>query len=48
MIFEWSASRDRIERLRSVTVPEEAIEDMIDKKRISPSGISIDPKTGDR
>lgn len=47
MIFEWSATRERIERLRNITVPEKSIEDMIDKKRISPSGITIDPQTGE-
>lgn len=47
MIFEWSASRNGIERVRSVTIPEKSIEEMIDKKRISPSGIAIDPETGE-
>lgn len=47
MIFELSVSGDDIERLRSVTLPEESIADRIDKKRISPSGITVDPQTGE-
>lgn len=47
MVFEFSVSRKGIERVRSVTVPEKAIERTIDKKRISPSGISIDPHSGE-
>jgi len=48
MIFEWSASIDGIEHNRDVAVPEALIIGIIDKKRISPSGIAIDPQTGDR
>ena len=47
MIFELSVSGDDIEMLRSVTLPEESIADRIDKKRISPSGITVDPQTGE-
>ncbi len=48
MIFEWSVSRDRIEPVRNIRIPESEIKDRIDKKRISPSGITIDPQTGER
>ncbi len=48
MIFEWSASIDGIEHHRDVTVPEALIIGIIDKKRISPSGIAVDPQTGER
>ncbi len=48
MIFEWSASIDGIEHNRDVAVPEALIIGIIDKKRISPSGIAVDPQTGER
>ncbi len=48
MIFEWSASIDGIEHNRDVAVPEALITGIIDKKRISPSGIAVDPQTGER
>lgn len=48
MIFEWSASIDGIEHNRDVAVPEALIIGTIDKKRISPSGIAVDPQTGER
>ncbi len=47
MIFEWSASNDGIEHVRSVTVPERSITGIIDKKRLNPSGIAVDPQTGE-
>jgi len=47
MIFEWSASSDGIEHVRSVTVPERSITGIIDKKRLNPSGIALDPQTGE-
>ena len=46
MIFEWSASSDGIEPIRSVTVPERSITGIIDKKWFNPSGIAVDPQTG--
>ncbi|TDJ36418.1 MAG: hypothetical protein E2O53_03780 [Gammaproteobacteria bacterium] len=48
MIFEWSASNSGIEHVRDVIVPERSIAGMIDKKRINPSGIAVDPQTGER
>ena len=48
MIFEWSASTDGIEHVRSVTVPERSITGIIEKKRLNPSGIAVDPQTGER
>jgi len=48
MIFEWSASNSGIEHLRDVAVPERSIAGMIDEKRIKPSGIAVDPQTGER
>ncbi len=48
MLFEWSASNSGIEHVRDVVVPERSIAGMIDKKRINPSGIAIDPQTGER
>lgn len=47
-IFEWSASPDGIEHIRDVRVPELSITRAIDKKRINPSGIAIDPQSGER
>jgi len=47
-IFEWSASGSGIEHLRDIVVPESVIEDELDEKRINPSGIAIDPQTGER
>ncbi len=47
MIFEFSASETVVERVRSVAIPEKSIEEKIDKKRINPSGIAIDPQTGE-
>jgi uncharacterized protein YjiK len=48
MIFEWSASASGIEHIRDIPLPGPAIRSMIDKKRISPSGIAVDPQTGER
>ena len=48
MIFEWSASASGIEHIRDIEVPGRSIKSMIDKKRISPSGIAVDPQTGER
>jgi len=48
MMFEWSASSSGIEHVRDVVVPELSIAGTIDKKRINPSGIAIDPQTGER
>ena len=48
MIFEWSTSSDGIEHVRDFALPERAITRAIDKKRINPSGIAIDPQTGER
>ncbi len=46
-IFELSVGADGVKVLRDITVPERAITDRIGKKRISPSGITIDPATGE-
>jgi uncharacterized protein YjiK len=48
MMFEWSATVDGIEHVRSTVIPESSIEDGIDEKKFSPSGITIDPQTGER
>jgi uncharacterized protein YjiK len=48
MIFEWSVSAGAIEHLRDVAVPERAITRAIDKKRVNPSGIAVDPRSGER
>ena len=48
MMFEWSATVEGIEHVRSIVIPDSSIEDEIDEKRISPSGITIDPQTGER
>ena len=48
MMFEWSATADGIEHIRSTVIPESSIEDEIDEKEISPSGITIDRQTGER
>lgn len=46
-IFEWSVSDSGIEYLRDIEVPESAIENIIAEKHFNPSGIAIDPQTGD-
>ncbi len=48
MIFEWSVSASGIEHIRDIPVPGPLIRSMIGEKRISPSGIAVDPQTGDR
>lgn len=48
MMFEWSATTEGIEHIRSTVIPESLIEDEIDEKKISPSGITIDPRSGER
>jgi uncharacterized protein YjiK len=47
-LFEWTASKDGIEHVRDISLPESAITGKIDKKRINPSGIAIDPRSGER
>lgn len=46
MIFELFVAQGSIELRRRVTIPEKEIEDRIDEKAINPSGIAIDPQTG--
>ena len=48
MIFELSVVDGDVEGVRRVTVPKKAIEERIDKKAFNPSGIAIDPRTGER
>lgn len=47
-MFEWSAASGDLEYIRDVAVPERSITRAIDKKRFNPSGIAIDPRTGER
>ena len=47
MIFEWSVSGDGIDHLRDIAVPQRTIAEGIDKKRINPSGVAIDPRSGE-
>ena len=47
-IYEWLASAGGIEYVGETGLPEVAIAAMIDKKRINPSGIAVDPATGER
>jgi uncharacterized protein YjiK len=47
-LFEWSVSKSGIEHVRDISLPESAITGRINKKRINPSGIAIDPRTGER
>lgn len=46
-ISEWSVSSRAVEHRRDVSVPERQIADMLDEKRINPSGIALDPRTGE-
>jgi len=48
MIFEWSASASGIDHIRDVAVPQRAIAGSIGEKGINPSGIAVDPATGER
>lgn len=47
MIFELGVSERDIVQRRSVALPEKAIEASIDEKNIHPSGITIDPQSGE-
>ena len=47
-IFELSASANGIEHIRDIPLPGPSIRTMIDKNRISPSGLAVDPQTGER
>jgi uncharacterized protein YjiK len=44
-VFVWSPSTGRIVTDREITIPHREIVDKLDKKRISPSGIVVDPQT---
>ena len=46
-IFVWSISVDGAERVRDVPLPEKSIKAEIDKKRINPSGMAVDARTGE-
>lgn len=46
-VFEVSVSGSEVNQIRDVELPEKPIEDMLDKNRVNPSGISIDPQTGE-
>ena len=48
MIFEWTASADGIDHVRDMAVPQRAIAARIGEMRINPSGIAVDPATGER
>ncbi len=48
MIYAWLASAGGIEYVGETGLPEAAIAAMIDKKRINPSGIAVDPASGER
>ncbi len=47
MIFELAVAQGDIEELRRVTIPEKEIKDRINEKELNPSGIAIDPQTGE-
>ena len=45
-IFEWLAAGNSDQEVVEIDLPEAAMSDSIDKKRVNPSGIAIDPVTG--
>lgn len=47
-IFEWLAAGDNKQKPVEISLDEDAMSDSIDKKRVNPSGITIDPRTGNR
>lgn len=47
MLFEWQASVEGIDFVREVALPQAAITDSIDEKRINPSGVAVDPVSGE-
>ena len=48
MIFEWSASANGIDHVREIAVPQRAIAGSIGENGINPSGIAVDPASGER
>ncbi|MFQ5548338.1 MAG: SdiA-regulated domain-containing protein [Woeseia sp.] len=45
-VFAWSPSTRTLNDDERIALPEEKIEKMLGKKHINPSGIAVDPKTG--
>jgi len=48
MIFEWLATAAGIEYVGEAGLPEAAIAAKLDGKRINPSGVAVDPASGER
>jgi uncharacterized protein YjiK len=47
MLFEWRPSGADVDPVRAIVLPERAIAERIDEKRVNPSGIAVDPGSGD-
>jgi len=47
-IFEWLAAGDSEKEATEIQLPEDEISEILDEKKVNPSGITIDPKTGNR
>lgn len=47
-IFEWLATGDEKQKAVEIELDEDALEESIDKKKVNPSGIAINPTTGNR
>jgi uncharacterized protein YjiK len=45
-LYEWRAENDGLERTSDFTLPEKAMASAVDEKRVNPSGITLDPETG--
>ena len=48
IVFEWHATGDGIDFVGDISVPEQEAAERIGEDRINPSGIAIDPLSGDR
>lgn len=47
-IFEWLVAGDDRKEAAEIELPEDEISESLDEKKVNPSGIAIDPKTGNR
>ena len=47
-IFEWLVVGDDKKEAAEIELPEDEMSDSIDEKKVNPSGITIDPETGNR
>ena len=46
-LSEWSVTPAGVEHRRDIFIPEDAVSQAIDEKRVNPSGVALDPHTGE-